>query len=150
MSSDNRKLTDMDNAQILRHQHDEESAAQRVKIVSGEMPEIKVDASAMTEAVKEGFKSINFNNKETRIDIIKIPSLIKEIVIERIEVPVIVKEIEYREIKIPVEIVKIVEIEKPVIIKEIEFKKESTIETKYLRIISLIELFIILALLFKK
>jgi hypothetical protein len=153
MSNNNRKLTDLDNAQILRQQHDVESEAQRVVIVSGEVPEIKVDSSAITEAVKEGLKN-STSNKETVVQVerIEVPVIVKETVIERVEIPVIVKEVEYREIKIPIEVVKVVEIEKPVIVKEtnIQVIKENTTETKYLRIIAIVELLLILSLLLFK
>lgn len=142
----NTTLTQLDNSQISKRIFDEENDAQRVVIVSGQVPDVKVDidASDITNAILKGLEGFKPNSEEinrqagvkSTIERIEVPVIIKEMTIERVEVPVIVKEIEYREIKIPVEVVKIVEIEKPTIIKqqEIHILKEDTKETKYLRV----------------
>lgn len=142
----NTTLTQLDNSQISKRIFDEENDAQRVVIVSGQVPDVKVDidASDITNAILKGLEGFKPNSGEinrqagvkSTIERIEVPVIIKEMTIERVEVPVIVKEIEYREIKIPVEVVKIVEIEKPTIIKqqEIHILKEDTKETKYLRV----------------
>ncbi len=138
------KLTQLDTNQIIRVSFDEETRAQRVMVVAGAMPDVKVDidASSITKAIQTGLESfkpiitVSEPSKSEKTQRIEVPVIIKETVIERIEIPVIVKEIEYREIRIPVEVPKIVEIEKPVVIKEqqIQVVRQSTLETKYLRI----------------
>ena len=137
---DNRTLTQLDNAQILRQQYDVENEAQRVVIVAGEVPTVRVDvdASALTSAIQEGLGSLKLNpdNTATKVERIEVPVIIKETVVERIEIPVVTTQIEYREIRIPFEVPKFIEIEKPVVIKETQIQviKQSTTETKYLRI----------------
>lgn len=140
----NTKLTQLDNSQISKMVFDEENDAQRVIIVSGEVPDVtvSVDPKAITDAIIKGLESFKGETKTTvassTVQTIEVPVIVKEIVIERIEVPVIVKEIEYREIKVPFETIRTVEIEKPIIIKEqqIQIVKEGfdTKELKYLRI----------------
>lgn len=142
----NSKLTQLDNAQIVRRQFDENNDAQRVILVSGEMPKVtvEVDASAITKAIQaglEGFKpsiipAPTVTESPIIIDnIVEIPKIVTETRIERIEVPVIIKETVYKEIKVPFEVMKVVEIEKPVIVKEVQILTQSTAETKYLRIL---------------
>lgn len=145
----NPKITQLDVPQIQKHMYDEGNDAQRVHVVAGSMPDIKVnvDASSITEAVKLGLSSIVMPKQETqqmiitKTEYIELPiqTIIKEISYEKIEIPVIVKEIEYREIKVPYETVKIVEIEKPIYINSSE-KSDSTttLETKILRVAAIL------------
>lgn len=138
----NMKLSQLDHQQISKHMFDEEYDAQRVIIVSGEVPDVKVDvdAKSIVDAIQkglEGFKAGPSSQQIERIiEHIEIPVIVKETVIERVEIPVIIKEIEYREIKVPFETVRTVEVEKPIFIKEqsIQIVKEETKETKYLRV----------------
>lgn len=138
----NTKLSQLDNQQISKHMFDEENDAQRVIIVSGEVPDVKVsvDPQAITDAIQkglEGFKVNSVNPPSLQIERIEVPVIIKETVIEKVEIPVIIKEIEYREIKVPFEIVKTIEIEKPVFLKEQVIqvvRGEESKELKYLRV----------------
>lgn len=139
----NRKISQLDNNQISKLVFDEENEAQRVVIVSGNVPDVKVDVdpSSITNAIMKGLEGFKVDQASvpwspSLIQTVEVPVIVKETVIERIEVPVIVKEIEYREIKVPFETIKTIEIEKPIFIKqpEIHILTKSTIETKYLRI----------------
>lgn len=138
----NTKLTQLDNNQIHKMTFDEENDAQRVVLVAGTIPDIKVDVDpkAITDAIQKGLESFKPssvpNQSSGELQLVEIPVIVKETVIERIEVPVIIKEIEYREIKVPIEIIKMVEVEKPIFIKEqqIQVVREDSKETKYLRI----------------
>lgn len=137
----NTVLTQLDHNQIIKHIFDEENDAQRVSIVSGQIPDIKVDIdpSTITAAIQKGLESFNPQPQKTdnfNIQVVEVPVIIKETIIEKIEVPVIIKEIEYREIKVPFEVIKTIEIEKPIIIKqpEVHILTKSTLETKYLRV----------------
>ena len=119
--------------------YDEEHDAQRVKIVSGDIPDIKVDIdpSSITNAIQKGLESFKGSSNEPQlIQKIEVPVIVKEIIIEKVEVPVIIKEIEIKEIKIPYEVIKVIEIEKPVLIKEqlIQVVEKATMETMSLRI----------------
>ena len=149
--SKNTNITQLDTNQIIKKVYDEDNDAQRVVIVSGDVPEMKlgIDQDQLTNAIQKGLEGLKQPSitlekieipvivKETVIERIEVPVIVKEQSIEKVEVPVIVKEIELKEIKVPVEIVKIVEIEKPIIIKEqqIQVLKEDTLETKYLRVV---------------
>jgi hypothetical protein len=140
----NFKITQLDVPQIQKHMYDEENDAQRVHIIAGSVPEVKVnvDASAITEAVKQGLLNMPQQQviiTKTEYKELPIQTLIKEITYEKIEIPVIVKEIEYREIKVPYETVKIVEIEKPIYITSSEASDPvTTLETKILRVAAVI------------
>ncbi len=146
----NMKLSQLDHQQISKHMFDEEHDAQRVVIVSGEVPDVKVDvdAQSIVDAIQKGLEGFKFNSSPTEepkwlatmkpgIERIEVPVIVKETVIEKIEIPVIVKEIEYREIRVPFETIKTIEVEKPIFIKEqvIQIVKEEGKELKYLRII---------------
>jgi len=143
----NKKLSQLDNQQINKHMFDEEHDAQRVIIVSGEVPDLRVDvdAKSITDAIQKGLEGFKINSEEPKwlatmkpgIERIEVPVIVKETVIEKIEIPVIVKEIEYKEIKVPVETIRYVEIEKPVILKEQVIQVltgEDSKELKYLRV----------------
>ena len=134
-------LTQRDNNQIERHEHNEILDAKRVYIVGGGEIRLEADSSEISKKVAEGIKEgladllPNLKLEETqKIQIIEKPVLIKEpqiievekqiVVIQKelvyIDKPVIIEKIVYKEIDKPVIIEKIVykEIEKPFIIKE--------------------------------
>lgn len=144
----NPKTTQLDVPQIQKHMYDEDNDAQRVHVVAGSMPSIKVDidASSITDAVKSGLSSMIQPSPapviitKTEYRELPIQTIIKELIYEKIEIPVIVKEIEYREIKVPYETIKIVEIEKPIYINSSESKADpvTTLETKILRVVTIL------------
>jgi hypothetical protein len=145
----NTKLTQLDLHQIQKRSFDEENDAQRVTIIGGNVPDVKVnvDPSAITNAVKAGFSGLTFpvqpvqqqsTQTVTQIQRIEVPVIVKETIIERVEIPTIVKEVVYKEIKMPVETIRTIEVEKPIVTREIQVIEKSTMETKYLRIVSVV------------
>lgn len=121
----NNNLSQLDHNQMTQKMFDQDLDAQRVSIVGGGDIKINIDPSQITDAIKDGLKSLSIINTPT-IDkpdtlIIKENVFIPQI--QKIEVPVIIKEVEYKTIEIPVITEKIITIEKPVIIREIEFKE---------------------------
>lgn len=155
ISNKNTQLTQLDTNQIVRHQYDENYDAQRVILVAGSIPDVKVevDPSRITDAISKGLERLS-PSPSIAVQIIEIPKVITETRIEKIEIPIIIKEIEYKEIKVPFEVPKYIEVEKQIIIKEqgpIQIINKSTIETKYLRIaLVCMVLFEILTILLKK
>lgn len=116
-------LTQRDNSQIERHEHDESIDAKRVYIVGGGDIKVSADtsqiATSVASAVKEGLAEL--------IPVMKLEPtqkqeivVIKEPQIVEIEKQVVVTEKEIVYVDKPVIIEKIVykEIEKPVVIKE--------------------------------
>ena len=116
-------LTQRDNNQIERHEHDESIDAKRVYIVGGADIKVNADtsqiANSVASAVKEGLADLvpvmNLDSlSKTEIVVVKEPQ------IHEVEKQVIVTEKEIVYVDKPVIIEKIVykEIEKPVFIKE--------------------------------
>lgn len=111
------KRSHRDVHEIHQNEHDEALNARRVTLVGGNM-DIKVDASKVSEAVKQGLKDLK----------IELPKGKSEVQIVEIEKQVFVPQVETKLVNIPVPIteVKIVEIEKPIVtetIKTIEIEK---------------------------
>lgn len=156
----NNNISGLDHGQMLHRTLDGELEAQRVMIVGGIVPDIKVDID--TSKLEEAFKNITvqatmpefkmpeMQQSNIQIERMEIPVIVKETVIERIEIPVIVKEYEIKEIHVPYEVIKVVEIEKPMFIKEQVIQYLPTKETNYLRIIAAIEAVLLILMLFKK
>jgi hypothetical protein len=120
-------LTQRDNNQIERHEHNEILDAKRVYIVGGGEIRLETDSSEISKKVAEGIKEgladllSNLKLEETqKIQIIEKPVLIKEPQIIEVEKQIVVIQKELVYIDKPVIIEKIVykEIEKPFIIKE--------------------------------
>lgn len=135
----NTKLTQLDHNQLSKHMFDEDNDAQRVVVVAGSVPDVKVDvdATSITNAIQKGLEGFKVEQSSSiKIERFEVPVIVKETVIEKVEVPVIIKEIEYREVKVPYEVIKTIEIEKPIIVKEqlIQVVKDEGKELKYLRI----------------
>lgn len=116
-------LTQRDNSQIERHEHDEAIDAKRVYIVGGADIKVNADtsqiANSVASAVKEGLAEL--------VPVMKLESssktevvVVKEPQIYEVEKQVIVTEKEIVYVDKPVVIEKIVykEIEKPILIKE--------------------------------
>jgi hypothetical protein len=124
-------LTQRDNNQIERHEHDESIDAKRVYIVGGGDIKVSADTSqiamSVASAVKEGLAELVpvmklESPQKQEIVVIKEPQLVE------IEKQVIVTEKEFVYIDKPVIIEKIIykEIEKPILIKEGVQEKSST------------------------
>jgi hypothetical protein len=120
-------LTQRDNSQIERHEHDEIVDAKRVYIVGGADIKVNADtshiASSVASAVKEGLAEIMPSlrlEESPKAQIVEVEKLvvIKEPQIVEIEKQIVVKEKELVYVDKPVIIEKIVykEIEKPVLI----------------------------------
>lgn len=151
---DSKKLTQLDNGQIVRNLYDEKNNAQRMMIVGADLPNFKVevDPSLVSDAIEEGLKRFN-PPENVRIERVEVPVIVKEV--QRVEVPVIVKETEIELIEVPTIIIQketlvqkievpvivketvIERVEVPVIVKEIVTQAISTKETVYLRLVSL-------------
>jgi hypothetical protein len=127
-------LTQRDNSQIERHEHDEAVDAKRVYIVGGADIKVNADtshiASSVASAVKEGLAEIMPSlrlEEPAKAQIVEVekPVVIKEPQIVEIEKQIVVKEKELVYVDKPVIIEKIVykEIEKPILIQS-EIKKE--------------------------
>jgi len=128
-------LTQRDNSQIERHEHDESIDAKRVYIVGGGDIKVSADtsqiATSVASAVKEGLAEL--------VPVMKLESpqkqevvIIKEPQLVEIEKQVVVTEKEFVYVDKPVIIEKIVykEIEKPVIVKEqIQVQEKSSTNT---------------------
>lgn len=137
--SNNRTLSELDNSQIMRYQYDEKNEAQRVIIVAGEVPTIKIDVDplAITNAIEKGLESFKpISEGTSRIERFEVPVIVKETHVERVEIPIIIKETELKIVEVPVKFETIKLVEVPVLVKEttIQVIKQSTLETKYLRI----------------
>lgn len=122
-------LTQRDNNQIERHEHDETIDAKRVYIVGGADIKVSADtsqiASSVASAVKEGLIDVIPSMKleqSSKIEIVEIekPIIIKEPQLVEIEKQIIVKEKELVYVDKPIIIEKIVykEIEKPVVVND--------------------------------
>lgn len=120
-------LTQRDNNQIERHEHDETVDAKRVYIVGGADIKVNADtsqiASSVASAVKEGLADIMPSMKleqQTKIEVVEVEKyiVVKEPQVVEIEKQIVVKEKELVYVDKPVIIEKIVykEIEKPVIV----------------------------------
>jgi hypothetical protein len=118
----NMSLRDVD--QITKYEHEDNACAKRVFIVGGDF-KLDIDPSQITEAVKEGLKTIEIKSeqmstsKEIQTIEIPVPVIQKEIQIVEIEKPVIVVEhkIEIVEVEKPIVQEKVVTIEKPIYIQ---------------------------------
>lgn len=155
-----KKLTQLDNGQIVRNIYDEKNNAQRMMLVAGDLPNFKVevDASLVSDAIENGLKRFN-PPENVRIERVEVPVIVKEV--QKIEVPVVVKETEIELIEVPTIVIQketlvqkievpvivretvIERVEVPVIVKEIVTQAISTKETIYLRMVS-VSLFIAL------
>lgn len=123
-------LTQRDNNQIERHEHDESIDAKRVYIVGGADIKVNADtaqiASSVASAVKEGLAEIvpvmRLDSPKTEIVVVKEPQIIE------VEKQVIITEKEIVYVDKPVIIEKTIykEIEKPVIVKEGTISTEKT------------------------
>jgi len=120
-------LTQRDNGQIERHEHDETIDAKRVYIVGGADIKVNADTSQIANsvafAVKEGLADVIPSMKleqPTKIEIVEVEKyvVVKEPQVVEIEKQIVVKEKELVYVDKPVIIEKIVykEIEKPVIV----------------------------------
>jgi hypothetical protein len=120
----NWSLRDAD--QIVRYEHEDDACAKRVFVVGGDF-KLDIDPSQITNAVKEGLKTIEIKSspmeaqKEIQIQTIEVPVPIiqKEVQIERIEisVPVIQQELKIVEIEKPIIQEKVVTVDKPIFIQ---------------------------------
>lgn len=117
-------LTQRDNSQIERHEHDEAIDAKRVYIVGGADIKVNADtsqiANSIASAVKEGLADLvpvmklEPSSNKTEVVIVKEPQIVeveKQVVVTQKEIvyvdkPVIMEKIVYKEI------------EKPILIKE--------------------------------
>ena len=130
-------MSQKDNAQINRYEHDDDLCAKRVVVVGGGEISMNIDASSITNAVKEGLKDIKIEaielkemscNCKPEVQIVEkqvfIPSEpqvihIKESipvvssVVQIVEVPVIVKEVEIKVVEVPVIVKEVQVIESP-------------------------------------
>lgn len=121
----NQHISRLDLHQMQLNTLDESNDAQRVVIVG---QELNIDASALKEAISEGLKDIKINvssdvkaeEQQKSVEIVYVPTIVKEVVIERIEVPFLVYETKTVEIPVVVPEIRIVEIEKPVIVTEVK------------------------------
>lgn len=120
-------LTQRDNNQIERHEHDEAVDAKRVYIVGGADIKVNADtshiASSVASAVKEGLADVIPSMKleqPAKIEVVEVEKyvVVKEPQIVEIEKQIVVKEKELVYIDKPVIIEKIVykEIEKPIVV----------------------------------
>jgi len=119
-----RKYSSADPHQMARAAYDEETESFRMTVVSGKLPEFKVESTDPVSVPVTAPVVI-----ETRIERIEIPVIVKEY--EKIEVPIIIKETEVKIIEIEKPLVhteyKIVEVEKPIIVPRLEIKEVPTI-----------------------
>jgi hypothetical protein len=115
-------LTQRDNGQIERHEHDESLDAKRVYIVGGGDIKITADASQIADSISSAIKEsigetiplLKPQEDRTQLQIVEIekPVVIKEPQIVEIEKQIVVKEKE------------IVDIDKPVIMEKIVYKEQ--------------------------
>lgn len=118
--SKNANLTHLDTNQIVNRKFDESHDADRVVIVGGADLKFEMESDKITDAIKEGFKHIQNNEK-----IVFIP----QIEYREIEKQVFVPQVEYKIIEVPVITERIVTIEKPVIITE--YKEKEVFKERY-------------------
>lgn len=106
----NSNLSLLDREQAAMRMFDEKHDAQRVILVDGDI----------AETIKESLKDLKIEIKATQDQATMLPSLIPQVQV--IEIPTIIKEIEVREIEKQILIpeYKLIEIEKPIIVKEIQ------------------------------
>lgn len=119
------KLSQYDPNQIVRMGFDDDQRAQRVILIGGEMPEIKMGSPQSVRIERIEVPTII---KEIDIREVKVASQIivqKEIQIERIEVPQIIiqKELQIERVEIPIIVKEFVEIIKeiPIVQHEVKF-----------------------------
>ena len=118
----NPNKANLDSGQMYNAVFDGENESFRVSVIDG--LELKVENLSIPELKMPEIKEIKVPEIIRQVQIIEIPTIIKETITQTIEVPVVVKEIEFQIVEKPIYIteVKLVEIEKPVIVKETEIK----------------------------
>lgn len=156
--SKNTKITSLDVGQIIPRVYDESNDSYRMTIIGGADISVQVDTNALTSAITEGIKGIQFQSysEPTKdIQIVEIPKqefiVQKEIVINTIEIPQIIiqKEVEIKEIKVPKIIIQkeieVLRVEVPVITTNVVTQKED----KYFKLFVIIQSIVTLGLLIK-
>lgn len=119
----NNNVSKLDLTQMQLRTLDESLDAQRVSIVG---QELNIDTDKLRSAIIDSFKDIKIEaslpqqTQSSNIQVIEIPTIIRETIVERIEVPVIVYESKIIEVPVMVPELKIVEIEKPIVVTEVK------------------------------
>lgn len=123
--SNNTQISNLDANQIPRYTYDEANRAVRVTIMGTDikMPEIdatqiKMDFSPLLEKMDQLISKQDVVAPTNTVQIIEIPTFIKEIEIKEIEKPIFITEVKIIEIEKPVYITETKYIEKPIIVEK--------------------------------